>query len=61
MEIEMTWTVIYKNEDNSLGFKALNGPHGRSEALKFITNNFNLFVVAIIPGSHEVTFLNKTH
>ncbi len=57
----MTWTVIYKNEDNSLGFKALNGPHGRSEALKFITNNFNLFVVAIIPGSHEVTFLNKTH
>lgn len=57
----MTWTVIYTNEDNSLSFKALNAPHGRSEALKFIVNNFDLFVVAIIPGSHEVTFLNKIY
>jgi len=61
MDIEMTWTVIYRNEDNSLGSKALNAPHGKSEALEFIVNNFNLFIVAIIPGSHEVAFLNKIH
>ena len=50
----MTWTILYTGKDNSLLFKAVTAPHGEKEAWDYIKETYDLDMVAIISGSHNV-------
>jgi len=54
MEIEMTWTVLYVDSDNKILHKPVFAPHGKKDAWAYIQDEFNLNIIAIIPGSHNV-------
>lgn len=54
----MTWTVLFMEDFGEEGAlvaaKTVTAPHGGGIALQYIENTYNLDVVAIIPGNHNV-------
>jgi len=50
----MTWTILYVDKDRSVLHKSVNAPHGKQEAWDYIRENFELDIIAIVPGSHNV-------
>jgi hypothetical protein len=54
MEIKMTWTALYIDDDRGLLYKTVNAPHGESEAWSYIEKALKLNIIAIIPGCHSV-------
>jgi hypothetical protein len=64
MDIEMTWTILYMDEDRNLLHKPVNAPHGRQEAWDYIREKFGmsgeLNIIAIVPGNHNI-FTESDH
>ena len=50
----MTWTVLYTDSDNNLLYKTVDAPHGAPKAWRFIVNEYDWSVIAIISGMHDI-------
>ena len=54
MDREMTWTVLYKETDDSLKQMTVDAPHGAKSAWDFIEENYNWTIIAIVSGMHDI-------
>jgi len=50
----MTWTAICKDSSGNIIRKVINAPHGAKDAWNYIVETYQLDLIAIIPGGHEL-------
>ena len=50
----MTWTAICKDLNGNIIHKVTDAPHGAKDAWDYIVETFQLDLIAIVSGSHEV-------
>ena len=50
----MTWTVLYISSDSKILHRSVNAPHGDKEAWSYIQDEFDINLIAIVPGNHNV-------